>query len=390
MSPPLHLCVAPFAAIEQSLLPPCTHVVASSAPPLLCGQLGAPPTLTPIMAVGVQDLQTARMNASKAAAFLESTPVATEGNGGSSTSPRPSSAVPTRTTLAALLPDAPAEVVAPHVAAAADVLVDVHYNLTLPEVQDHELRSGEAVRAANGAMVVRTGAYTGRSPKDRFIVDRGPGWFGEHIDWGEVNQPISPSHNDELFRLVAAGLEGKRLYVFDGYVGASLVTGKRVRVITADAYLHHFCLNMLLPPMALGQPQPALDTFNPEYTVLSASCVTDEAGWRQHGLHSSAFITFDFDRHLTLIGGTKYSGEIKKGLFAVQNALLPRKDRLSMHCAATTNENGTDSVLFFGLSGTCGHGGWRRCGRRRLLLWLSLCVSLTGELLWSGVEARLR
>lgn len=345
--------------------------------------LRAPPTSAPTMAV--QDAATARINARKAAAVLQGIPVATDGNGGSSTSPRPSSARPIRTTLAALLPDAPAKFVPPHVAAAADVPVEVFYNLTLPEVQCHELRSGEAVRAANGAMVVRTGVYTGRSPKDRFIVDRGAGSFGENVDWGEVNQAISPSHNEELFQLVTAGLTGKRLYVFDGYVGASIVSGIRVRVITADAYLHHFCLNMLLPPMALGQPQPTLDTFDPQYTVLSASCVTDEAGWRQHGLHSSAFITMDFERRLTLIGGTKYSGEIKKGLFAVQNALLPLKGRLSMHCAATTNESGTDSVLFFGLSGTCGHDGGKRCGRRGLLL-CSLTVCLLGSCCWVALE----
>lgn len=319
------------------------------------------------MAIYVQDPETARNNARKAAAIQQGVSVATEGGDGSSASPPPTPAEPVPTTLAALLPDGPPGLVPPHVAAAADVAVEVYYNLTLPAVQRHELDRGEAVRASNGAMVVRTGAYTGRSPKDRFIVDR-PGGFGQHIDWGEVNQPISPSHNDELFQLVAAGLAGKRLFVFDGYVGASTVSGKRVRVITVDAYLHHFCVNMLIPPAALGEPYPSLDTFDPEYTVLSASCVTDEAGWQQHGLHSSAFVTMDFDRRLTLIGGTKYSGEIKKGLFAVQNALLPLEGRLSMHCAATTNENGTDSVLFFGLSGTCGRDGCcRRCGRRRLL-----------------------
>lgn len=319
------------------------------------------------MVVVVHDLDTARNNARKAATLQQGVPVTTEGGDGSSASPPHTPAAPVPTTLAALIPDAPPELVPPHVAAAAEVAVEVFYNLTLPEVQRHELERGEAVRAANGAMVVRTGAYTGRSPKDRFIVDRAGG-FAQHIDWGEVNQPISPSNNDELFELVAAGLAGKRLFVFDGYVGASTVSGKRVRVITVDAYLHHFCVNMLIPPAALGEPEPTLDTFHPDYTVLSASCVTDEAGWRQHGLHSAAFITMDFDRRLTMIGGTKYSGEIKKGLFAVQNALLPLEGRLSMHCAATTNENGTDSVLFFGLSGTCRHDGCcGRCSRRRLL-----------------------
>lgn len=303
------------------------------------------------MVVVVRDLETARDNARKAAAVLQGVSAATEGGDGTSASPPPTPAASVRTTLAALIPEAPPGLVPPHVAAAADVTVEIFYNLTLPEVQQHELDRGEAVRAANGAMVVRTGAYTGRSPKDRFIVDRAGG-FAQHIDWGEVNQPISPSNNDALFELVTAGLAGKHLFVFDGYVGASTISGRRVRVITCDAYLHHFCINMLIPPAALGEPEPTLDAFDPEYTVLSASCVTDEAGWRQHGLHSAAFITMDFDRRLTLIGGTKYSGEIKKGLFACLNAWLPQEGRLSMHCAATTNQTGTDSVLFFGLSGT--------------------------------------
>jgi len=262
------------------------------------------------MVVIVHDPVTARLNARKAAAAQTGVPTPDAGSG-TKTPPLPAPAVPLATTLASLIPDAPAGVVPAGVAAAADVPVNVFYNLTVAEVQRHELALGEAVRATNGALVVRTGKYTGRSPKDRFIVNR-PDGIGPQVDWGEVNQPISPAHNDALFELVAAGLAGKTLYVFDGYVGASVVSGKRVRVVTLNAYLHHFCVNMLIPPAALGQPVPKLDTFEPEFTVLSASCVTDEAGWREHGLNSSTFITFDFERRLGMIGGSLYSGEIKK------------------------------------------------------------------------------
>jgi phosphoenolpyruvate carboxykinase (ATP) len=202
----------------------------------------------------------------------------------------------------------------------------------------------EGVLAENGALVVRTGAFTGRSPQDKYIVrsDRTSG--DDDIWWGQVNHPISRATFDGLLHKTVAHLRDIGSFVFEGYAGASPKERLGLRVITEQAWHALFARTLFLRPT-----EEELTRHNADFTVICAG--TLRAGGPAAGVRSDVFIGIDFDRSIALILGTEYAGEIKKSIFSVMNYLLPRRGILTMHCSANIGPDG-ESALFFGLSGT--------------------------------------
>jgi phosphoenolpyruvate carboxykinase (ATP) len=218
----------------------------------------------------------------------------------------------------------------------------VHWNLTAPALIEATLANGEGQLAANGALAVQTGKYTGRSPGDKFVVDRPAS--RDRIWWGTVNQPLAPEHGERLHARIAAYLQGRDLFALDARVGADPEYGIAVRVVTEYAWHNHFARLLCRDP-ATG-PQPGA---RPDFTVIAAPhFLADPA---LDGTKSETAIALDLERRLILICGTEYAGEIKKSLFTVMNYLLPLRGVLPMHCSASMGEAG-DVALFFGLSGT--------------------------------------
>jgi len=216
----------------------------------------------------------------------------------------------------------------------------VHYNLATPILVEHALRRGEGRLAANGALVAETGKYTGRSPKDKFVV-RDP-WADRHVAWGAVNQPMEPEVFAALLSRVAEYLRGKELFVFDGAAGAAPQHQIRVRVVTELAWHNAFARNLLLRKQAEQGPFA-------DWSLIYAPGF--QAVPERDGTRSEAFIGIDFSRRLVLIVGTQYAGELKKSIFTVMNGILPERGVLPMHCGANVGPEG-DVALFFGLSGT--------------------------------------
>ncbi|NAX47251.1 phosphoenolpyruvate carboxykinase (ATP) [Photobacterium halotolerans] len=198
-----------------------------------------------------------------------------------------------------------------------------------------------------GAVSVDTGIFTGRSPKDKYIVKddttRDTLWWSDQ--GSNDNKPLSAEVWNDLKALVANQLSGKRLFVVDGYCGANPDTRLCIRVITEVAWQAHFVKNMFIRPS-----DEELATFTPDFVVMNgAKCTNDK--WQQHGMHSENFTVFNLTERMQLIGGTWYGGEMKKGMFSMMNYFLPLQDIASMHCSANQGENG-DVAVFFGLSGT--------------------------------------
>ncbi|MEO1021474.1 MAG: phosphoenolpyruvate carboxykinase (ATP) [Bacteroidota bacterium] len=217
-----------------------------------------------------------------------------------------------------------------------------YWNLTTAELYEHIVANGEGVLTKNHAIRILTGTYTGRSPQDKFIVDQPS--VKDVIDWGPVNQPISEDVYNRLFEKVTTYLQDRALYVKDVFCGADPENRLNVRVVSEAAYHSLFTENMFINPS-----DDELATIQPEFTILAAPHF--EADPEVDGTRSGTFIIFNFDEGIILIGGTLYSGEVKKGIFAVMNYLLPRKGVMAMHCSANHDNMGKTAV-FFGLSGT--------------------------------------
>ena len=218
----------------------------------------------------------------------------------------------------------------------------VKRNLSPACLTEEALRRGEGKLASTGALCVTTGAYTGRSPKDKFIVDAGQAH--DKVSWGKVNVPISQERFDALYGKVVSYLQNRDLYVFDGYAGADPAYTVPFRVINELASQNLFIHQLLIRPT----PEQ-LESFTPEYTVIAAPGFKCDP--ETDGVHSEAAIIIDYGKHIVLIAGSGYAGEIKKSVFSVMNYLLPPKNVLPMHCSANMGDNG-DTALFFGLSGT--------------------------------------
>jgi phosphoenolpyruvate carboxykinase (ATP) len=218
----------------------------------------------------------------------------------------------------------------------------VRKNLPASQLMEIAIKRGEARLAANGALVAFTGARTGRSPKDKFTVD--DDLTHSVVDWGRVNQPFPPHKFEALLERVTAHLHDRDLFVQDLYCGADPAYRLPIRVVTEYAWHSLFVRQLFVRPDA-----EHLATHVPEFTVIAAP--EFEAVPERDGTRSEAFIIADFSRHIVLIGGTKYAGEMKKSIFGVMNFIVPKRDVLPMHCSANVGPDGV-SALFFGLSGT--------------------------------------
>ncbi|MDP9372916.1 MAG: phosphoenolpyruvate carboxykinase (ATP) [Chloroflexota bacterium] len=219
---------------------------------------------------------------------------------------------------------------------------EIHWNLPIAKLVEEVLWRGEGELAANGAVTVATGKYTGRSPGDKHVVDRPS--YHDRIWWGKVNQPLAPEKFEALRARAAAYLQGRDLFVLDARVGADPEYGINVRVVTEYAWHNHFARLLFRDPFTGYQPG-----VRPDFTVISAPLFLADPAI--DGTKSETVVALDLEQRVVLIAGTEYAGEIKKSIFTVMNYLLPLQGVLPMHCSASMGERG-DVALFFGLSGT--------------------------------------
>ncbi len=200
-----------------------------------------------------------------------------------------------------------------------------------------------------GAVNVMTGVFTGRSPKDKFIVKddttKDTIWWTSPESPND-NKPTTPEVWSDLKTLVTKQLSGKRLFVVDTFLGANENSRLKVRFIMEVAWQAHFVKNMFLRPS-----EEELENYGePDFVVMNGSKTTNQK-WKEHGLNSEVFTVFNLTEKMQVIGGSWYGGEMKKGMFAMMNYYLPLKGMASMHCSANLGEKG-DVAIFFGLSGT--------------------------------------
>jgi len=219
----------------------------------------------------------------------------------------------------------------------------VYYNLSYDELQAHEVNKNECKISSTGTAMCDTGIFTGRSPKDKYFVDRAPS--NKNISWGKINKKIDESKFNTLFDLTKTQLSNSDIYVMDVYAGASHESRKSVRFISQVAWQAHFVKNMFIRPT-----EEELETFEPDFVVYNA-CKTVNENYKEMDLHSEVYVAFDVENNISIIGGTWYGGEMKKGIFSMMNYWLPLEGKLSMHCSANVGED-NDVALFFGLSGT--------------------------------------
>ena len=222
----------------------------------------------------------------------------------------------------------------------------IHRNLNVDNLIDEILKNNEGVISSTGAPIVDTGKFTGRSPKDKYIVDEPSS--NSQIWWGQVNQKIDEKVFDELFSKIVDyyNSDPNDTYMFDGYAGFDPKYSINVRILAKRAWQAHFVHNMFIRPESND-----LDNFSPDFTIINASDVKNE-NFKEHGMNSESFVIFHMAKKIAIIGGTEYAGEMKKGIFSVLHYLLPQSGVLSMHCSANVAEDGENSAIFFGLSGT--------------------------------------
>ncbi|MBA6151603.1 phosphoenolpyruvate carboxykinase (ATP) [Gelidibacter maritimus] len=220
---------------------------------------------------------------------------------------------------------------------------EVHYQLSPEKLHDITIAKGQGVEASSGALAVNTGEFTGRSPMDRFIVKDDV--TKDRVWWGKVNIPFDSDDFQKLYDKVTDYLSGKEVFVRDSYACADENYKLNIRVITEYPWSNQFANNMFLRPT-----EEELKNFSPEWTIVNAPGFMADPkvdGTRQHN-----FAILDFTRKIALIGGTGYTGEIKKGIFSALNFILPVfKNTLPMHCSANIGKD-DDTAIFFGLSGT--------------------------------------
>lgn len=218
----------------------------------------------------------------------------------------------------------------------------VKYQLSPMELIDEALLNKEGELASSGALAVDTGKFTGRSPKDRFIVN--DDITGSTVWWGDVNIKISPANFDQLFAKITNYLKDKKIYVRDAFACADPDYSISIRVVTETAYQNLFANNLFL--------RPEIDDLGstPEWTIIAAPGFLADP--MVDGTRQENFSIINFTKKMILVGGSGYTGEIKKGIFSVLNFILPiYRNTLPMHCSANVGKDG-DTAIFFGLSGT--------------------------------------
>ena len=219
---------------------------------------------------------------------------------------------------------------------------EIYRNLPVAILTEKALARGEGTLSNTGALVVKTGKYTGRSANDKFIVDT-PAVHDE-IAWGKVNRPIDEATYDAIYSKVVAYLQNREIFVFDGFAGADKKYMQRFRIINELASQNLFIHQLLRRPT-----EEDLVDFKPDYTIIAApgfKCIPEIDGTR-----SEAAILVNYEEKMVVICGTQYAGEIKKSVFSVMNYILPKMGVFPMHCSANIGHDG-DSAVFFGLSGT--------------------------------------
>ena len=219
----------------------------------------------------------------------------------------------------------------------------VYYNQIEPALVNAAVQRGEGTLGLGGAFLCETGRFTGRSPKDKFVV-RSPSVEG--TIWWENNAPMTPAAFDQLYADMLTHMQGRDYFVQDLYAGADPIHRVDVRMVTELAWHGLFIRHLLRRP-----ERAELDSFEPAWTVIN--CPSFKADPARHGCHSETVIALNFDRKLILIANTAYAGENKKAVFTLLNYLLPEKGVMAMHCSANhAIGNPVDTAVFFGLSGT--------------------------------------
>ncbi|ERT14173.1 phosphoenolpyruvate carboxykinase (ATP) [Photorhabdus temperata subsp. temperata] len=232
----------------------------------------------------------------------------------------------------------------------SEIVYNPSYELLFLEETKPSLEGYESGTLTNlGAVAVDTGIFTGRSPKDKYIVrddiTRDTVWWADQGKGKNDNKPLQQETWTHLKGLVTQQLSGKRLFIVDAFCGANADTRLKVRFITEVAWQAHFVKNMFIRPS-----DEELAGFKPDFIVMNGAKCTNPQ-WQELGLNSENFVAFNLTERMQLIGGTWYGGEMKKGMFSMMNYLLPLKGIASMHCSANVGEKG-DVAVFFGLSGT--------------------------------------
>ncbi len=231
---------------------------------------------------------------------------------------------------------------------ATDVIHNPSFDLLFAEETRSDLEGYEkGIETELGAVAVDTGIFTGRSPKDKYIVmddvSRDTVWWS--TQGKNDNKPLSQENWDALKGLVTEQLSSKRLFVVDTFCGANKNTRLAVRFIVEVAWQAHFVKNMFIRPN-----EEELANFEPNFVVMNGA-KTNNPNWKDQGLNSENFVAFNLTEKIQLIGGTWYGGEMKKGMFSMMNYLLPLQGIASMHCSANIGKD-NDVAIFFGLSGT--------------------------------------
>lgn len=220
----------------------------------------------------------------------------------------------------------------------------VYWNLTTPMLYEQVTRRREGVIAHLGPLVVSTGDYTGRSPRDKFVVKEPD--TEQDIWWGDINQPLSQTDFDNLLRKMQAYIQNRDIFVFDGYAGADPKYRMPIRIVTEYAWHNMFARNMFIRELNSDK----LAEHKPEFTVIDMPRLHAEP--ETDNTRTQTFIVVNFSKRLVIIGGTEYAGEIKKSIFTAMNYYLPKQGVMSMHCSANYGKDKDDCALFFGLSGT--------------------------------------
>lgn len=221
----------------------------------------------------------------------------------------------------------------------------VHHNLCAARLVKKSLERGEATLSSTGALSVETGKYTGRSPYDKYIVDSPA--VHDRIHWGSVNRPIDRRVFNRIKGDMIEYLNGKEVFIFDGFAGADIKYTRKIRVINEKAWQNLFIHNLLIRPT-----EEQLEEYGEaDFTILAVPGFKCDA--KKYGIHSEAAIIIDYEAHFVIIAGTSYAGEIKKSVFSIMNYVLPVEDNvLPMHCSSNMDPETGETAVFFGLSGT--------------------------------------